>query len=114
RVLAFDGPEVADAAADVGAYALRLLLAEAIREFLPALYQLAVVDGLVGGGDGVVDEGTHLARLLLLDELQGVEALDLGGDLHGELRGVELLYVADAATARHQRGPSVRARVAAG
>src|SRR5204862_7900250 len=57
--------------------------------------------------------GAHLARLLLLDELERVEALDLGGDLDGELRGVELLDVAHAAAARHQRRPRVGDRVAA-
>src|SRR3712207_7490353 len=57
------------------------------------------------GGDRVMDEGAHLARLLLLDELERVEVLDLGRDLHRELLGVELPDVIDAAAPAHQCRP---------
>src|ERR1051325_6693441 len=113
-MLALDGPEVADAAADVGADAPGRLLAVAVVELLPALDEPRVVDRLVGGRDGEVDEGAHLAGLLLLDELERVEALDLGADLDGELLGVELLDVADAALTRHQRRPGLPHGVPAG
>src|SRR5205085_1118769 len=113
-VLALDGPEVADAAADVCAGSLRDFVAVRLRNLLPALDEAAVVDGLVRRRDGVLDERAHLAGFLFLDELERVEALDLGGDLHGELRGVELLDVAHAAAARHQCSPRVGDRVADG
>ena len=47
----------------------------------------------------------HLARFLLLDELQGVEVLDFGRDLAGKLGSVEAGNALDSALAGQQRLP---------
>ena len=87
-VLALDGRESADAGseedADVGGVGRRDP-------------QARVVHGELRGRDGVLDEDVHLLDVFLLDELQRVEALDLGGNLRGKAADVELRNPGDAA-----------------
>ena len=47
----------------------------------------------------------HLARFLLLDELQGVEVLDFGCDLAGKLGGIEAGDALHSALAGEQSLP---------
>ena len=44
---------------------------------------------LGGRGQGEVNESPHLPRFLLVDELEGIEVLDFGGESHREVGGVE-------------------------
>ena len=37
-----------------------------------------------------MDEASHLFQFFFFDELQGIEILDFGGDLAGELGGIKL------------------------
>ena len=48
-----------------------------------------IFNGFIGGGDGEVNEAAHLLHFFFLDELEGIEVEDLGGDLAGEGGGVE-------------------------
>ena len=79
-VFAFDHIESADARSDVNAHA---------RGQVVVHLQAGHAHGFLGGGQGQVNEPAHFFQLFLLDELQGIEVLDLGRDLAGELRGVE-------------------------
>ena len=45
--------------------------------------------GLGRRGHGEVDESRHLARFLLVDELEGIEVLDFGGKGDREIGGVK-------------------------
>ena len=51
--------------------------------------QAGHLHGFVRGRDGEVDEAPHLLYFFLLDELQRIEVLDLGGDPAGEGGGIE-------------------------
>jgi len=95
-VLALDSPEVADAAADVSAHLLGVL----VRHLEPA-----VAHRFVRGGDGIVDKSAHLARLFLLHVVERIEILDLGGKAYGKLFRIKLLDEIHAAAACHQRRP---------
>ena len=96
-MLALDDVESADAGADVDARALGHLF----------VFDLVVggVQRLVGGGNGEMNEAAHLARFLLLDELQGVEVLDFGCNLAGKLRSIEAGNAFDPALAGEQSLP---------
>ncbi len=54
---------------------------------------------LLRRGKGVVDEAPHLARFLLLDKLERVEVLNLGGKGDRETGGVKALDGSHAAGA---------------
>jgi len=71
-------------------------------------------DGFVGGGDGEVNEASHLLHFFFLDEVEGIEVADLGGDLTGEGGGIEGRDAIDAALAREQRRPDLAGGVAQG
>jgi hypothetical protein len=97
-----DGPQAADARADVGAG--------------PVAPQVRLVDpGIdhrqLGGRQAVADEGVHLADLLPVDEGQGVEVLDLAAEPGGVAGDVEPGQGRDAALAPQEGLPVlVRAR----
>ena len=67
--------------------------------------QRGVIDGHLGRGHGVVNEGVGLLDLLLLDPRLGLEAVDLAGDLAGEGGGVEFGDAADAGASFEQAAP---------
>src|SRR4051812_27988436 len=75
-VLALDGPEIADAAADVGADALRDLV---------GYFQAAVAHGFLRRRNRVLNESAHLARFLLLYIIQRIEVFDFAGKPNGKL-----------------------------
>src|SRR5712692_7651271 len=88
-VFALDGPEIAYAAADVGADAFRDVVAN---------LQSTIVDGLLRGSDGVMDERAHLARFFLLDIVQRIEILYFAREAGRKSGGVELLNVVGTAS----------------
>ena len=61
--------------------------------------------GFLGGGHAEVDEAAHPPRHLGVHGDRGVEALDLGGDAHVEVRGIEVGDGSAAAHAGHGIGP---------
>ena len=79
-VLALDGGEAADAAADEDAHPPRLGRVHG---------EGGVLHREVGGGDRELDEAVDLLDVLLLDPAQGVEALHLAGEAGGVVGGVE-------------------------
>ena len=89
-MLAFDGPEIANAAADIGS--------DIFGDFIGDL-QAAVIHRLLRGGDGVMNEGAHLARFFLFNVVERVEILYFAGKATGELFGVEFLDIVRAAAA---------------
>jgi hypothetical protein len=89
-MFALDHVESADAGADVDADHLGVFGSD---------FQLGHLERFVGGGDGEVDEAAHLLHFFFLDELEGIEVADLGGDLAGEGGGVEGGDATDAALA---------------
>ena len=98
-VLALDDVEAADAGADVDADAVGDL-----RRDLEA----GVLHGLVGGGQGEVDEAAHLAGLFFVDEEERIEVLDLGGEADGVAGEIEGLDLGHAALAGQQAFPDLR------
>src|SRR5215831_4753706 len=95
-VLALDGPEIADPAADISAH----VLSDFISDLEPAVF-----DRFLRSGDGVLDEGAHLARFLLLDVVQRIKVFDFAGEPNGKLFSVKFFDVIRAAVAFLQRGP---------
>src|SRR5712692_11202360 len=81
-VFALDGPEIADAAADVGADAFRDVVAN---------LQSAIVDGLLRSSDGVMNERAHFARFFLFNVVQRIEILYFAREAGRKPGGVELL-----------------------
>ena len=69
-VLALDDFEAADAGADEDAYPVGDLRGD---------LETRLGHGFLGGGKGKVDEAPHLARFLLVHEVERVKVLDLGG-----------------------------------
>jgi len=67
--------------------------------------QARILDGELGGGDGVLDEEVHLPSLFFFDEGAGIEILDLAGEPGGEAGGVEPGDRPDAAGAAQQALP---------
>jgi hypothetical protein len=79
RVFAFDGPEIADAAADVSAGVLGDAVGKlTFRRHLDA----AVGDGFDRRRDRIMNKGAHFARLFLSDECQRVEVFYFAGKLY--------------------------------
>ena len=93
-VLALDDVESADAGADVDAGALG--------HFFVFDFVVGHAQGFIAGGDGQMNKARHLARFLLLDDLQRIEVLDLGGNPAGKGGGVEAGDLLHAALARQQ------------
>ena len=77
-VLALDDFEPADAAADVDADALGVLFGDLQPGGRKRVVSIAAMRHL--------DEAAHLLDFFLLDELRGIEMLDLAGDLAVERR----------------------------
>jgi hypothetical protein len=80
-----DHRQAADARADNATDAASLLFAQCL-----AHGQTGIGHGLRRSGNPVVDEGVHGARLFGADVGLQVEALDLAGDLAGEVGSIEL------------------------
>src|ERR1043166_710396 len=101
-MLSLNGPEVANAAADVSAG-----LFGNIGGKLPFLvkFKSRISHRFSSGGDSVMNKGAHLARLFLGYELQWVEVFNFSSKLHGKLFRVKLRDRAYAVAAAHERGP---------
>src|ERR1044072_8708063 len=84
-MLALDGPEISDAAADVGTDVFRNIVGD---------LQSAVID-----------------RFLLLDIVERIETLNFAGEADRELFRIKLLDVIRATLAFHERGPGGLDRV---
>src|SRR5207253_7389804 len=93
QVFALDAPEVADAAADVSADALGVLIRD---------LQAAISERFVRSGDSIVRERAHLARFFFLNIVERVEVFDFAGKAHGKVTGIELRDRAGATLARDQ------------
>ena len=104
-MLALDGPEISDAAADIGPD----ILGNIGRDF-----QSTVIDRFLGSGDGVMNESAHLARFLLFDIVQRIETFYFAGEADRKLLSVEFLDIIRATLALHERGPRDLDRVAHG
>ena len=75
---------------------------------------VGVVDDVAGvghclsrGGEGEVDEATHLSGLFFVDEEERVEVLDLGGEADGMAGEIECLDLGHAAFAGEEVGPDL-------
>src|SRR5260370_35838669 len=101
-MLAFDGPEIADATTDIGS--------DIFGDFVGDL-QAAVVHRLLRGGDGVMNERAHLARFFFFNVVERIKILYFAGESRGEPFSVELLDIVRAASALDQRGPGDLNRV---
>ena len=55
-----------------------------------------IFHGIVGGAHCVLDEEIHLFDFFFINEIFGVEALDLTGNLDRHIRSVKSCYQADA------------------
>src|ERR1017187_1742330 len=77
----FDHIESADAGADMDASPVRNVIGD---------LQARSFHGLVGGGQGQVNEAAHLLEFFFLDEIERIEVFDLSSDLTGELSRIEL------------------------
>src|SRR5258708_31933654 len=73
--------EPADAGSDVNAHALIVFRSD---------FQLRHFERFIGGGKRQVNETSHFFDFFFFDEVERIEVLDLGGDLAGEITGVEL------------------------
>ena len=93
--LGVQGLQAADAAADHRPHAVRL----------GAGVELGVGGRQLGGRDRVAREEVETAHLALLDEVLGIEVLDLGGDVHLVVGGVEARDRADARLAGDEPSP---------
>ena len=97
-VVLFDRLESADSRADVHADAVRLARAER---------EPGVVHRHLGRRQRVVDERVHLLDLFGVDEVGGVEVLDLGGDPAVEEGRIESRDAADARLPSDEGGPGL-------
>src|ERR1035437_839592 len=102
-MLALDDFEAADAGADEDAYPVGDLRGD---------LETRLEHGLLGGGKGIVDEARHLARFLLVHELERVKVLDLGGEGGREASGIEALNGPHATGAGHKLLPDLGRGVA--
>src|SRR5678815_1010094 len=99
-MLALNRPEVADAAADIGAGILGKLGRElsCFRQF-----KARALHCLHRSCDGVMNKGAHLARLFLGNEFEWIEVFDLGRKLYRKLLSIKPLDVVDTCLTTHQR-----------
>ena len=95
-MFALDDVESADAGADVHADRLGVFRRH---------FELRHLHRFICGGDGEVNEAAHLLDFFFLDEVEGIEVADLGGDLAGKSGSVECGDAIDAALAREQGLP---------
>src|SRR4029077_999845 len=102
RVLALDDVEAADSRADVHTNAFRDLGSDV---------QTRHLHRFVRGAHTEMNEAAHLAGFFFLDEIQRIEVLDFGGDSAGKPGGIKTGNRCDAAFAREEIGPGLRARV---
>ena len=66
----------------------------------------------MGSGKGEMDEAPHLARFLLVHEIEGVKVLDLGGEGDRKAGGIEALNRPHAAGAGQELLPHLGRGVA--
>ncbi len=104
-MFALDDVESADAGADVDADHLGVFGSHLELRHLHRFFR---------GGDGEVNEAAHLLDFFFLDELEGIEVADFGGDLAGESGGVEGGDAIDAAFAGEQGFPHCAGSMADG
>src|SRR6266404_2136340 len=102
-MFALDHVEPANAAADVHAYSGGILF----RHLKPGHPH-----GFHAGGKRQMDEAAHLLDLFLLDEVERIEALHLGGDGAGKAGGIKVRDGVHAAFAGKQVLPCFRNGVA--
>ena len=95
-MLPFDGPEIANAAADIGSD----IFGDFIGDF-----QAAVIHRLLRGSNGVMNERAHFARFFLFNVVERIEILYFAGEATGEPFRVEFLDIVRATSALEQRGP---------
>src|SRR5216117_3601107 len=108
-MLAFNGPEVADSAADVCAG----IFGNFGRELpFSSHWKTAVPKRFDRRSDRVMNKGAHLARLFFGNEFQWIKVFDFAREFDRELFGVELPDIVGAAAPAHQRGPRVFDRIA--
>src|ERR1041384_2341541 len=96
-MFALDRPEIANAAADVGADLLSNLVSD---------LQPAVVDCFLRSSNRIMNESAHLARFFLLDIVQRIKVFDFAGESNRESFGVKFFDVIRATAALSERGPS--------
>src|SRR5438309_982156 len=96
-MFALDGPEIADAAADIGANILG--------NFIGNL-QPTIVDCFLRSRHRVVNKRAHLARFFFFDVIERIEILYFAGEAAGKPLGIELLDVVSTAATFHQCRPS--------
>ena len=87
-MLALDDVEPTNAGPDVNAYARGVL-----RRHLQGRH----LHRFIRRGQREVDEAPHLLKFLLLDEVEGVEVLNLSRNLTGERGGIEMRDPGDTA-----------------
>src|SRR5262249_54335390 len=95
-MLLFVFGQSANTAADDGAAAERVF---------PGGVETAVVERLMGGDHRELGKAVHAPARFAIEDLLRRPVLDLAADLDLEFRGVDLLDVADTATARNQAIP---------
>src|SRR5581483_1899800 len=103
RVFSLNDVEPADAGTDVDADALLVLRCD---------FQARTLHRFFAGRQGEVDEPGHLFEFFFFNESEGVEVLDLGGNLTSETSGVELCDAGDAALSCQQVPPDFFGAVA--
>ena len=104
-MLALDDIESANTGANVDANHLRVFRRD---------LKLRGFEGLVGGGDGEVNEAAHLLHFFFFDEVQRVEVANLGGDLASIGGGIKCGDAADTALSGLQGLPDLAGRIAQG
>ena len=95
-MFALDGPEITDAAADVGPDVLGNFVGD---------FQPAVVHRFLRSSHRVMDECAHLARFFFFNVVQRVEAFYFASEAAGKLLRIELFDIVGAAAAIQERGP---------
>jgi len=95
-VFSFDDVEPSDPRADVHAHAFVILRRD---------LQFRHFQRFIRGGDAQMNEAPHLLNFFLFDEIQGVEVLNLGGNLAGKGGGVEPGNACDTTLAGKQSLP---------
>ena len=102
-MLPLDGPEIPDAAADIGAN----FLCNVVGNLQPA-----VGHRLLSRSNRVMNKGAHLARLFPLYVIERIEILNLACEAGGKLFRIELLDIIRAILAIQKRRPCSLDRVA--
>src|SRR4030088_306055 len=104
-MLALDYVKSADAGTDMHADVLAIFGRD---------LQLRHLHRFFGGGDCEVNEATHLLHFFFLDELEGIEVADLGGNLASKGGSVKAGNAIDTALTRKQGLPDCVGGVAHG